>query len=282
MCSHSSRISDHHTGDVICLECGQIVGYVYVETQVGEAKVDPVKDNFSWATWAQKIQAREAVLDILAHLHLEDFTTIADNILELFLKLSDPEKRLPCVRYCSSTIDLGNDRARARLAFAILETLNRAGVPRPMRKIAELCSVSPKQLLQIENTCGTTASYAAPHTYMNIVCSVLSLPMPHQFNKLATLLCERVELAHYGMRPEILVAACIWSLLSKLKASGTDGAHNFIFPSSYVNTKIDTICDTFGITERSLKKWLAIIPPYELVFKEGHLQWDDLNFLPVV
>jgi hypothetical protein len=277
MCYHTSRISDDRTGDVICLDCCQVVGFVYVDNQT----TDSVKYDFSWATWAEKMQARETILEILAHLHLDEFTTLAENILELFLKLCDPAKRLPCVRYCGSSIDLVNQKTRARLAFAILETLNRAGVPRPMRKIADLCSVSPKDLLQIENTCGTTASYAAPHTYMNIVCSVLSLPMPHQFNKLATLLCERVELGHYGMRPEILVAACIWSLLSKLKGSGTDEVYNFIQPSSYVQTKMETICDTFGITERSLKKWLAIIPPYELVFnKNGQLQWDDLKFLP--
>jgi hypothetical protein len=271
MCDHLERISDPHTGDVICLECGHIVGFVYVEEQ--ERPITTDSKGPSWISWAERMQARDIILEILAHLHLDGYVALVDSALESFLTLLDPAKRLPCVRYCHQRppFDLTRERIRARLAFAILDTLNKAGTPRPMRRIAELCDVSPKMILQIENTCGTTASYAAPHTYMGLVCSVLDVPRPHQFRRLATLLCEEVERSYYGMRPEILVAACVWSLFSKLREVGEGQTY-------FINVKIETLCETFGITSRSLRKWLAVLPSYELIIEDGDIKWDALNF----
>ncbi|MCG8669262.1 MAG: hypothetical protein MI867_07590 [Pseudomonadales bacterium] len=216
----------------------------------------------------QLFKARETVLDVLAHLHMESNTVLVDTVLHLLRQLHDPrpprcakwEKGCtrgttnPCL--CAVHLSLEEDHSRAKLAFAIVEALNRAGTPVAPLKVADLCQVKPRQMLQIENTCWTKTTYVEPHKYVGLVCNMLRLPW--HMNVLTAHLCILAEgTQSYCYKPELKVVACVVALTDRLRQQ--ENCYE-LFPE----VKLPNLCQLFGVTERSIYKWMDALPPFTL------------------
>lgn len=244
-CPRGSVLEDETTGDLVCRNCCLVLGQIYMDT----TPAPPRRVGFAVSTYPMKAveyQARETIMNVCSHLNL-DTTCLVDSALFIWRELSERDSRP--ARFLSMT----STKCRARLAYAIMEALNRQCTPRSPELICQTCDVTVGDMLKLEGVCGNVMTYCDPHHYVDTACAVLELPF--WLTKLVVQLAMTTQKSHFGFKPEPLVAACIWSVVCKVaKESG----------QSVKMTSDKIICDLLGVSKRSMLAWLKRLPKYGL------------------
>lgn len=250
-CPRGSISEDDGTGDLVCRNCGLVLGQVYMDTSPTpwtEFTAAPLSFGGPPKT-ANEYQARETIMNVCSHLHL-DTTCLVDSAMSIWRELNSDSSRPARARF-----SMTNTKCRAMLAYAIMEALNRQCTPRSPELICQACDVTVGDMLKLEGVCGNVLTYCEPHHYVDTACAILGLPF--WMTKLVVELAVVTQKTNFGFKPEPLVAACIWSILCSVRSA--------IGPNTVPNEINENhIYDMLGVKKRTALTWMKKLPEYEL------------------
>jgi len=275
-CEHTSDITDLSSGDRVCTECGLVLDErMAVEPDRVEPSVrapvhfrkqlvcrwqasqpPPAADDNAvdgtatfaaqplpsgtGPTPAEELRLREEILDIACLIHM-DTGLLVEQTLDVLREVTGRPAADRAQSGRPALIPaLITGRERAVLAFAIWEAMNRIGAPRPPHDVAFLCGVEPGELLRVERQHpSATSTYCRPSQYVDAICGCLQYPKSI-VNAVRTYV-ERIEDEVYGRRPELIVAACIYTV-----SVGESGLH------AQDASELWYLCDALNLRERTL------------------------------
>lgn len=194
------------------------------------------------------LMVKEAILDALEVLHMRS-ESVASKTYDLFLQLDGHSKPFAS----------GN---RAKLAYAMWEALNREEIPRSVRVIADLFSVTPNSMLKVEKHYKLTSTFLEFSDYVKPICAFLSMRYP--LTLVVLNIVKDIQDRFCGRQPETFIAAVIvktflWN-------------ENVIQISQHFDTTPQRMCEILGVNWKTVRLLAKKIPQYEEL-KEGR-QWQ--------
>lgn len=276
MCEHKRTIDDHHTGDIVCTDCGLVF---HERIQMGNSSRSmmclsrPVSASPSVSTVASEWESallgdhrvvRNEMMETCHRLHIES-TSIVESAVELMRYLAIKNGRWM------------NPSTRRRVfAFALWETLNRANCPRTPQAIAHACGISPSSMLRVETELGagrlinkmwrrdplhshfpshlSDTTYCPPHEFVDMLSGMLDLPFAVAF--LTMKLLKKFEDEYFGVNPDLLLAGAFSHVLHAFRVYTAKG----VCAASIHDVNDAKLCEFFVLTEGALDRMRRRFP----------------------
>lgn len=245
-CSHENSLDDYTTGDMVCAECGLVLGRLLGGGKMTHASAHPpVYKNLS--SYGEYMRIREGFMHVCSSLNV-DCGLVIDNAVDMFFKLTAKSGKTPVM-----------NKAPCEMAYAIWETLSRQKTPKSPLLICRICDVDPTSLLKLEKTLNLVPSYCAPSLYVEYACDCLEIP--YGIAQLAKKLLEHVENEYFGHMPEALAAASILNVKKRVWEEENKST-NMMCPTR------KTVLDHFPVTKKCMLAASKVLPDYSLKWVE--------------
>lgn len=222
-CDHEEILDDEHTGDTVCLSCGQVLSPFIGGRGGRPGRIRDRRRRECWSVgveeeegggereqWGEMERKKQWLFHLLSKFFLDN-NDIGEKVWEKFYECYEGRRRRKEIRSSQTNEQLA-------MAHSIHSVLVQEQIPRPVKYIADLCGIPSnhqKKLLKIGQVLQTKDVYLEVNAddYVHTLCLHLHIPFAIALQAERVLQREEVKYGLYGRRPQYLAAAAVERVL---------------------------------------------------------------------